>query len=124
MKPEPRTYATYPLERARGRLNFKALVSLLESTHAALQHRVAAAANQALVARNWLMGRHIIEFEQRGIDRARYGEELLPRLSESLAARSLKGFSVTNLKLFRQFYLAYPGIGQTSSRNATSRRTS
>jgi predicted nuclease of restriction endonuclease-like (RecB) superfamily len=61
--------------------------------------------NRLLTLRNWLVGFYIVEFEQRGEDRAEYGERLLERLAEGL---DKKHFSHRNLKLFRQFYFAYP----------------
>jgi DUF1016 N-terminal domain len=60
----------------------------------------------------WLVGFYIVEFEQKGEDRAKYGENLLSELAKSL---SIKGLSQTNLKLNRQFYNIYPQIGQTLS---------
>jgi len=63
-----------------------------------------------MTIRNWLIGCYIVEFEQHGEDRAKYGEFLLLKVSENI---NIKGFSVTNLKLFRQFYFIYPQIGQS-----------
>lgn len=53
-----------------------------------------------------------MEFEQNGEDRAKYGEKLLDKLSESI---DIKGLGARNLKLFRQFYFSYPQIMQTVS---------
>jgi predicted nuclease of restriction endonuclease-like (RecB) superfamily len=61
--------------------------------------------------RNWLIGMHIVEYEQKGEDRARYGAGLLRDLSDKLTGSGLKGFSHTNLKLFRQFYVEYQRLG-------------
>jgi hypothetical protein len=66
----------------------------------------------SLSIRNWLIGYYIVEYEQKGEDKARYGNNLLDILSTSL---SIKGLSVTNLKLNRLFYIAYPQIRQTVS---------
>jgi len=96
-------------------LNFDRLLSRLEATHALLQRQAVRAVESALATRNWLIGCHIVEYEQRGSDRARYGEHLLERLSEAMTDKGLKGFSVTNLKLFRQFYQIYPEKSQTLS---------
>lgn len=46
--------------------------------------------------------------EQSGKDRANYGEYLITRLSVYLGEQLGKGFSVANLKNFRQFYLVFP----------------
>lgn len=63
--------------------------------------------NRLLTIRNWLTGYFIVEFEQKGNDRADYGSKLLEVLSEKI---NQKGFSTRNLKLFRQFYLSFPEI--------------
>lgn len=55
---------------------------------------------------------YIVEFEQRGENRARYGQNLIAEIAKAAA---IKRLSQTNLKLNRQFYLLYPQIGQTVS---------
>lgn len=62
----------------------------------------------------WLIGRHIVEFEQNGQEKSEYGTNLLSRLSKDLTTLYSKGFSRTNIALFRQFYLKMP-IVQTAS---------
>jgi len=56
----------------------------------------------------WEMGRHIVEFEQGGAERAQYGARLLPRLAERLTAEFGKGFDTSNLRYMRLFYQAFP----------------
>jgi hypothetical protein len=56
----------------------------------------------------WEIGRHIVEFEQGGVERAEYGEKLIPRLAEALTAEFGKGFDERNLRNMRAFYLAFP----------------
>src|SRR5262249_51673617 len=55
-------------------------------------------------------GREIVEGEQRGRARAGYGERLLLRLASRLREEAGAGYSYANLKLMRQFYLAYPSL--------------
>jgi predicted nuclease of restriction endonuclease-like (RecB) superfamily len=57
---------------------------------------------------NYEIGRRIVEQEQQGEDRAQYGKELLNELAARLAGEFGNGFSVSNLRYMRQFYLAYP----------------
>src|SRR6266481_1372536 len=64
--------------------------------------------NAVMTATYWLIGRHIVEFEQQGKTRAEYGEELLQRLAQDLSAKFGRGFSYPNVNKFRQFYLAFP----------------
>jgi len=81
------------------------------------------------VLTNFEIGRRIVEHEQKGTERAEYGKELLKELSERLTGEFGKGFSPTNLKLMRQFFIEYrvqigqsltdqfppPQIGQTAT---------
>src|ERR1051325_1088723 len=96
-------------------MKYLQLIKTIDSANQLLLGRAAAAVNQALVIRNWLVGAYIVEFEQNGEDRARYGSELLEVLSRDLAGRGLQGLSTTNLKQSRQLYRAYPQIRQTVS---------
>src|SRR5690606_37574675 len=90
-------------------MNFEILVNTIQSTHNQLQQNAIKSINKHLTIRNWLVGFYIVEFEQNGSDRAKYGERLLDELAKSV---NLRGLSETNLKLFRQFYFQYPQIGQ------------
>lgn len=75
------------------------------------------AVNLAMVYAYYEVGRMIVEEEQHGEQRASYGKYLMNELSEYLTAQFGKGFSVTNLKQMRQFYVVYSGdkISQTVS---------
>ena len=95
-------------------MNFTELVELMERTDAALRQQAARSIDRALVVRNWLLGRHIVEYEQNGLDRAHYGEQLIQRLADALSARR-RGFSYRSLQLFKRFYLTYRGNLQTGS---------
>ena len=70
------------------------------------------AVNAAMVETYWRLGRRIVEEEQQGQARAGYGEALMVRLSRYLGENFGKGFSVANLKNFRQFYLCFPNRAQ------------
>ena len=59
-------------------MNFDILVRTIAETHSALYQQAVKAVNVNLTLRNWLVGLYIVEFEQNGEDRARYGEKLLP----------------------------------------------
>ena len=62
------------------------------------------------VMANWLIGREIVEEEQKGERRAEYGEQLLSELSVRLTAEYGKGYSVDNLEYFRRLFLEYPDL--------------
>lgn len=66
------------------------------------------AVNTELVKANWEIGRHIVEFEQHGNERAEYGSDLLAKLSRDLKLRYGKGFGRRNVLDMRRFYVAYP----------------
>ncbi|RYM35146.1 DUF1016 family protein [Brumimicrobium glaciale] len=93
-------------------MNYNNLIQNIEMTHNVLQSSVAKAINRGLTVRNWLIGFYIVEFEQKGQDRANYGDQLLIEISKST---KINGLSVTNLKTFRQFYKIYPSISQSIS---------
>ena len=78
---------------------------------------VKTAVNLSMVYTYFEIGRMIFEEEQNGEQRASYGKYLMNELSEYLTAQFGKGFSVTNLKQMRQFYVVYSGdkISQTVS---------
>jgi hypothetical protein len=56
----------------------------------------------------WEIGRHIIEFEQGGAERASYGARLISRLAAALTAEFGRGFDASNLRNMRLFYQAFP----------------
>jgi len=89
-------------------MKFENLVTTIEQTHLNFQQQAVKAVNVSLTIRNWLIGYYIVEFEQKGEDRAAYGDKLLKSIADSI---SYRGLSETNLKLSRQFYHTYPEIG-------------
>ncbi len=80
---------------------------ILESARASAARSV----NTTQVVANGLIGREIVEEEQKGKRRAGYGEELLMGLSARLTAEFGSGYSVHTLKFIRQFYMGYPRLG-------------
>ena len=66
--------------------------------------------NAAMTAAYWLVGEHIVEFEQEGKKRADYGEEIVERLAADLSARYGRGFSLRNVWQMKAFYLAWPKL--------------
>lgn len=74
-----------------------------------------AAVNVAMVEAYWQIGRRIVEEEQNGKERADYGDFLIKELSKQLTSEFGKGFAVTTLKNFRQFYLTFPDFQKGSA---------
>ena len=69
---------------------------------------VSIAANTAMVRQNWEIGRLIVEDEQGGRRKAEYGKAQIAELAERLTVEYGNGFTATNLRYMRQFYLAFP----------------
>jgi len=93
-------------------MNFNDLIQKLSLTHQSLYVSAAKSVNIAMTIRNWLYGYYIVEYEQNGEDRAKYGDKLIRSIEKKLKDTGQKGISFTSLNIFRQFYLTYPGIGQ------------
>jgi predicted nuclease of restriction endonuclease-like (RecB) superfamily len=93
-------------------MNFKGLIQKIEQTHTDLQETSVKAVNTALTIRNWLIGFYIVEYEQKGEDRARYGKKLLDNIAGKIA---VKGLTPPELSRCRQFYNCYPQIFGTVS---------
>lgn len=101
-------------------MNYAALVKAIQSATSQLQGRVATVANQALVLRNWLVGAYLVEFEQNGKERAKYGDGLLERVAEDLLRAGTTGLHERVLRSCRQVYLIYPQIRLTLSAESTA----
>jgi len=74
----------------------------------AARESAARSVNAAMTAAYWLIGRRIIDFEQSGEERAKYGAALIESLAEDLTVRFGRGFSLQNIYNMRLFYLSYP----------------
>ena len=90
--------------------DFGHLVDLCRRTHEETRRSGARAVDTYLVTRNWLFGWYIVEYEQRGADRALYGDRLLAKASRRLQEAGVKGCSTIRLNLYRQFYQQHTGI--------------
>jgi predicted nuclease of restriction endonuclease-like (RecB) superfamily len=71
------------------------------------RRRAYSAVNFAMVEAYWLVGKQIVE-AQAGNERAEYGDYLIKDLSQKLTNDFGKGFTITNLKYMRQFYMLFP----------------
>lgn len=89
-------------------MNFESLVGQINQVQDVLQAQAAHAINLTLTARNWLVGYYIVEYEQHGEDRAKYGENLLKNLAKRLNKR---GLGERRLYEYRLTYVTYPQLG-------------
>ena len=87
--------------------NFEQLATIIGQLHTSLRGAAAASVNRMMTMRNWMIGMYIVEYEQKGEDRAQYGSVLLASLSSQLKKSGLQGMSTQNLRNFRQFYVSY-----------------
>ncbi len=99
---------------------YRRVIDIIE----AAQTQVIRSVNTAMVHTYWLIGREIVDEEQKGVSRAGYGEELLKRIATKLAARFGKGFSYPNVKRMRQFYLVFPQGSALPERAPTGKKGS
>jgi Uncharacterized conserved protein len=88
--------------------SFNTLINNILQVHTNLQANAIRAINLNLTLRNWLIGFYIIEFEQNGKDRAKYGTQLLKNIAASNILSNIKSMDMAELSRFRQFYLTYP----------------
>ena len=91
--------------------DYATLCDAIGTVHRTCHRGAATVVNLSLTLRNWLIGAYIVEYEQHGSDRARYGEGLLAQLASDLTSEFGRGFGVRILREMRRFYLAYPQLG-------------
>jgi predicted nuclease of restriction endonuclease-like (RecB) superfamily len=94
--------------------NYVNLLNRIGSILVEARTKVVREINKTQVLAYWEIGREIVVFEQKGMVRAEYGEELIVRLTKDMTERFGKGFSERNLRNMRAFYLNFP-IRQTVS---------
>jgi len=97
-------------------MNYDTLITAITEAHGQALDGAAGAVNRHLILRNWLIGAHLVEFEQKGEDRAKYGTGLLKRAGGDLRKRGIPGTSPDMLERMRRLYLLYPQLtGQISA---------
>ncbi len=105
-------------------LSFNLLIESINQVHSSFQSQSVKAVNMGLTMRNWCIGFYIVEFEQNGEDRAKYGTTLVANIAQSI---QIKGLTAPELSRCRQFYKVYPEIlgtkTQESLRNITNGKT-
>lgn len=88
-------------------MEYKNLSLQIKEVHNSLYQKAVKAVNSHITIRNWIIGFYIVEFEQNGADRAKYGSKLLKQLAKDIA---IKGLTAPELSRCRQFYQCYPQI--------------
>ena len=86
----------------------KSFVENIRQIISQAQANAVRAVNHERVLMYWEIGRHIVEEEQNGKERADYGTFLLKNLAEVLENDFGSGYSFRQLNFCRQFYLTFP----------------
>ena len=95
------------------RVTFERLVGSIQNLPRELAVQASRAVNLSLTLRNWLIGGHIVEYEQSGHDRATYGGRLLARLATRLQSAGVSRTEERELRRYRQFFQTYPQIRES-----------
>ena len=88
---------------------FERISNLIEQTRKSIITTI----NTAEVYTKFGIGKYIVENEQKGEKKSQYGKEVLQNLSKKLTERFGEGWSYSNLRQIRQFYLAYSNLTNT-----------
>ncbi len=94
--------------------DYSSLLTQIAEIYKKGQYNATLAVNIALVETYWHIGKYVVEFEQKGKEKAEYGKALIDNLSKDLTNAFGKGFSRSNLIYMRLFYSEFP-ISQTVS---------
>lgn len=103
-----------PAKKSADPGDYTGLVGNISELLEAARRTSARAVNAVMTATYWEIGRNIVEFEQQGKERADYGHQLLANLSADLTARYGRGFGLVQIRVMRQFFIAYPSLAQES----------
>ena len=110
---------TKEIEKIRSELQDPELMSLADRIVQVIEEgkqALAISINEIIKTTYWKIGQYIVEFEQQGNVKAKYGTSLLSNLAKLLRTRVGRGYSRPNLNNMRKFYLMYPII-QTSDKS-------
>lgn len=88
----------------------KSFISDLRTIVSAARDTSYRMANMMQVMQNWLIGRRIVVQEQQGKARADYGKHVIELASQSLTEAFGKGFSETQIKSFRKFFVTFSNL--------------
>ena len=87
---------------------YQELLEQISNRYVQGQAQAIRSVNEILIETNWNIGKYIVEYEQNGSQRAKYGSRLLENLSRDLTLLHGRGFSRSNLNYMRLFYFRYP----------------
>lgn len=91
------------------------LAKALEETNQFFLGKIQKQVNTALTLRNWIIGHYIVEYEQKGQDRAHYGAKLYKEIARKIKENGISSVRERHLYICKEFYLTYPSILRTVS---------
>jgi predicted nuclease of restriction endonuclease-like (RecB) superfamily len=103
--------------------DYKGLLDRVSTLIEEARRKAVKQVNTIIIQTYWEIGRLIVEGEQKGEERAEYGERVLKRLANDLTKKYGRGFSERNLEMMRKFYITYPHISQTTSAKSSQQLT-
>ena|ERR1035437_2304879 len=95
--------------------NIDNLANAIQHTNEYFLNRVQKQVDISLTLRNWIIGYYIVEYEQRGEDRAAYGKKLYKEIADRIVSRGIKSIRERHLYLCKDLYKAYPQILRSAS---------
>ena len=95
------------MEKADITVNENTLIESIKEIILTSRKNIVRSVNTEMLSAYWNIGRLIVEDEQKNQERAQYGEQTLKHISKRLKAELGSGFSLTNLKTMRRFFLVY-----------------
>jgi predicted nuclease of restriction endonuclease-like (RecB) superfamily len=93
------------------------LVENISQIVVSAQTNIAKTVNKTMIFTYWNIGKYIVEFEQKGDKRAKYGTELLKKIAVDLTSNFGKGFSWRNLYNMKRFYIEFPILQTLSAKS-------
>ena len=95
------------MERADITVDENSLIESIKEIIITSRKNIVRSVNTEMLSAYWNIGKLIVEDEQKNQERAQYGEQTLKTISKRLTAELGSGFSLTNLKAMRKFFLIY-----------------
>jgi len=96
------------MSKLKENTEYQQLIIKIGDAYQFAKNKVISAVNTEMLKAYWEIGKYIVEFEQEGQLKAKYGKALLINLSKDLSLQYGRGFSRSNLNYMRLLYSKYP----------------
>ncbi len=98
---------------------YKQVIHYIDNARCHVQRTV----DSEMVKAYWLIGKDIVEEEQKGHERAEYGKSILENLAKKLKVKYSRGFGIDTLEQTRKFYLSYQSLVKSQKSDALRRKS-